>query len=201
MAVTQEKNVSLKQTNTSLNVQLDALNTQLESVKIEYQHQRDSDKLLVNKYQVDYRLAQEANAVLTSQVETMKLEAQCQRDAEHDSKADFRRSLEDLRRVEEDLRAQLSQKDPGVLHEDHKNAIRAFETRVQEQEKMITGLTRQANTLATRYKEGQLVSHFPSMYFIYLTILLAIDWTRGYIRTISDQENTSASWARIRDEG
>ncbi|KZP19718.1 hypothetical protein FIBSPDRAFT_557490 [Athelia psychrophila] len=148
MAVTQEKNASLKVAADKCQVDLvvtrqmnAALNGQLDTLKAE-----------LNKHQVDLTVAQESNAVLSGQLESLKVESQRHRDSENDAKADLRRSLKDLRRIEDDLRAQLSLQDPGIPLEVHEKAT----DRIKEQGRMIADLTRQATTLAARYKEGKL---------------------------------------------
>ncbi|KZP05635.1 hypothetical protein FIBSPDRAFT_1004197 [Athelia psychrophila] len=118
------------------------LNGQLETLKFEFQRQRDSDKVVANKYEVDLTVAQETNAVLS-----------------------------DLTRIKDDLRVQLSLQDPAIPLEVHEKAT----DRLKEQGRMIADLTRQATTLAARYKEGKLASH------------------HFYIRTIPDKEDPGAS--------
>lgn len=130
-----------------------ALNGQLNTLKLESQRRRDSHKVVANRYQVDLTVVQEANAVLNSQIESLKVESQRHRDSENEVKADLRRSLEGLRRIVDDLRAQLSLQDAGVPLEVHDEAT----NRINEQDKMIVNLTRQATTLAARFKKKNLV--------------------------------------------
>lgn len=158
MAVIQEKNSSLKLISDKYQVDLmetrqmnAALNGQLGALKLESQRQRDSDSIV----------AQETNAVLSGQLDNLKAESQRYRDSEDEVKADLRRSSEDLRRTVDDLRAQASLRDADITLEVHEKAT----NRIKEQGKMIADLTRQATTLAARYKEGKLVSHHLFIHF------------------------------------
>ncbi|KZP10364.1 hypothetical protein FIBSPDRAFT_218709 [Athelia psychrophila] len=141
-----------------------ALNGQLETLKFELQRQRDFDKVVASKYQVDLIVAQEPNTVLSGQLESLKVESQRHRDSKNDAKADLRRSLKDLRRIEDDLRAKLSLQDLGIPLEVHEKAT----GRLKELGRMIVDLTRQATILAVRYGDGKLASHHLFIHFVWM---------------------------------
>ncbi|KZP02524.1 hypothetical protein FIBSPDRAFT_972832 [Athelia psychrophila] len=130
MAVIPQRNTALKLIADKCQTDLmnAALNGQLETLKFEFQRQRDFDKVVASKYQVDLIVAQEPNAVLSGQLESLK------------------------RRIEDDLRVQLSLQDPGIPLEVHEKAT----GRLKEQGRMIVDLTRQATILAARYGDGKL---------------------------------------------
>lgn len=120
----------------------------IESLKVDFEQRRDTDQ----EIQSDLRnqLARQADA---NQEAYQSL---------RDKAAAAERNLEDSNRMAEELRAQLFQKNlevPSVSVTVHQSVVSSLEARIQAQEETITDLTRNATTLATRYKEGQLVLH------------------------------------------
>ncbi|KZP09255.1 hypothetical protein FIBSPDRAFT_938558 [Athelia psychrophila] len=117
---------------------------------------------------VDMTSTQEKNA-FSKALQTMlnwslKVKSQRHRDSKNHAKVDLRRSSKDLRRIEDDVRAQLSLQDPGMslplaVHEKATNHLK-------QQDRMIANLTRQATILAARYGDRKLASHHLFIHFV-----------------------------------
>lgn len=144
-----------------------------------------TEQLESRKYQcqVDLAQAQEKNIALTDQLEALKTDFQTHHNSYKETQADLRKQLtqqafdkqeaitllkdkalgaekmlDDSKRIQEELRVQLSLRDSEstVSLSTHEVAITAQETRIKDQENTISNLCRQANTLADRHKDGHL---------------------------------------------